>query len=116
MKTIEIGAGTTFNITIPLDKEISEYENVLIALYTDKNKSVKFSYVEKEGYNKLEAGSTTSELVGVLTSAQTDKMRGLLTMELAAQEIGTTENVGKSLPTYVKDSNGSIVELCENVL
>ena len=117
MKTLDIGAGDTFFVTIPLDKPISQYVNIEAALYTDKNKPVKFSYVEKVGYNKLNIGDSTSQLKGILLSTQCDKMNGLLVMEVAAYEVvDGVENIGKSKPTYVKDLLGNIVQICENVL
>jgi hypothetical protein len=114
MKTQKIGAGSSFNITIPLPNPITSYENILMAIYTDKNKTVKFSYVEKVGYNKLNVGNTQSELIATLTSAQSDKFDGCLYMELQAIAIGN--NVGKSIPTTILNSLGQQIEIIQNVL
>lgn len=112
MATIKIGSSTTFNFTIPLDKPITEYVNIFASLYTDANKPVRFSYLEKDGFEKLVEGETTSELVGILTSANTSKMRGCLFMVVKAIEtIGADENIGNSIPTKVTDAMGREIEL-----
>jgi hypothetical protein len=117
MGTLKIGAGTTFNVTIPLDKAVSEYDNIFLSMYTDDKKPVRFSYVEKSGFNKLNIGNSASELVGVLTSAQTAKMRGCLLMAMkAVDEISPDENIGNSIPTNVKDTLGNNVEIVQSPL
>ena len=100
MVTKKIGSGTTINVKIPLSKSINDYENIFISLYTDKKNPVKFSYVETTGYNKLDIGSSETELVGVLTSVQTEKFYGLMCMEMKAiSESTPDENIGNSIPT-----------------
>lgn len=116
MKTQKIGSGTTFNITIPLPELISEYENVLLAIYTDKNKAIKFSYVEKVGYNKINVGGSNLELETILTSAQTDKMNGCLLMEMRFVKVGEVEDIGNSIPTPVLNDFGYQIELTPTVL
>jgi len=117
MGTLKIGAGTTFNVTIPLDKAVSEYDNIFLSMYTDDKRPVRFSYVEKSGFNKLNVGNSASELIGVLTSAQTAKMRGCLLMAMkAVDEISPNENIGNSIPTNVKDTYGNNVEIVQSPL
>ena len=111
MASIKLGAGTTINITIPLPEIITEYENVLVSLYTNPASPVKFSYVTKTGFNQLTVGNTTSELVGKLTSAQTANMRGELYMVLKViDEVGALEDIGDSIPTMIG------IELVDNNL
>lgn len=116
MKKISIGAGTPFYITIPLPENISEYSNVLLALYTDENKPVKFSYVEKTGYNKLESSQSGNQLTGILTREQTAKMRGCLLMEMEFVKVGEPEDGGNSIPYQVLGPNGEFIEIVKNVL
>ena len=117
MANREIGAGTTFNVTIPLPEAITEYVNILIALYTSASSPIRFSYVAKEGFNKLSVGATPLLLVGTLTGAQTANMKGELYMEMkVVDEVGADENIGNSIPTLVKDENGLTVELVSNTL
>jgi len=117
MANLKIGAGTTFNVKIPLDKAVSEYYNIFISMYTDDKKPIRFSYVEKTGFNKLNIGNSASELIGVLTSSQTSKMRGCLLMAMkAVDEISPAENIGNSIPTNVKDTLGNNVEIFQSPL
>lgn len=116
MKTEKIGAGTPFLITIPLPEAIENYENVLAALYTDKNKSVKFSYVEQTGYNKINVGLSTFELETILTGEQTAKMDGCLFMEMKFIKDGQPINKGNSLPTPVLNELGYQAEFIPTVL
>lgn len=114
---MEIGSGTTFNINIPLDKAITEYDNIFISLYTNAAYPVRFSYLTKTGFNKLDIGNSTSQLVGVLTSTQTAKMSGNLYMEMKAiDETTPDENIGNSVPTLVTDSNGEPLTFVNNTL
>ena len=95
---MEIGAGTTINVSIPLDKAITEYVNIFISLYTNSAYPVRFSYLTKTGFNKLEGSGST--LTGVLTAAQTAKMSGDLYMEMRAiDETTPNEDIGNSIPT-----------------
>lgn len=114
MRTQKIGAGTSFNVTIPLPEEITEFENVLLAIYTDKNKAVKFSYVEKVGYSKLNIGTSSLELKTILTSEQAAKMKGCVFMEM--QFIKDGEDVGNSIPTPIINALGYQIELVDTVL
>lgn len=117
MANLKIGAGTTLNITIPLDKPISQYDNIFLSLYTDDKKPVRFSFLEKTGFNKLDIGNSTSELIGVLTSDQTSKMKGCLLMAMkAVDEISPSENIGNSIPTFVKDTLGNNLEFINSPL
>ena len=117
MKTQQIGAGTSFNITIPLPELITEYENILLAIYTDSARPVKFSYVEKAGYNKINVGQTSLELETLLTNAQTDKMQGCLFMEMEVIKVsGVAENIGNSIPTPILNAFGYQIEIIQTVL
>lgn len=117
MASIKIGAGTTFNVTIPLPADVTTYENVLVALYTSGASPIKFSYVTKTGYNKLNVGNTNFQLLGLLTSAQTANMRGDLIMEMRfVDAVGSAEDSGTSVPTFVTDNLGNNVEIVPNVL
>ena len=101
MAVTKTGSGTSIEVTIPLDKAITEYDNILAALYTNPVAPVRFSYLEKEGYNKLEVGSSPNELVGVLKSEQTAKMKGCLMMVMkAVDETTPSENIGVSVPIF----------------
>lgn len=117
MKTQQIGAGTSFNITIPLPESIVNYENILLAIYTDSAKPIKFSYVAKTGYNKIDVGSTSVELETLLTNAQTAKMQGCLFMEMQAVKVsGIAENIGNSIPTPILNAFGYQIEIIPTVL
>lgn len=99
--TTKIGSGTSINLSIPLDKPITEYVNFFVALNTNQSEPVRFSYVEKVGFNKLEIGETDNELIGLLTSDQTAKMKGCLYMTLKAiDEVGASEDIGTSIPVF----------------
>ena len=114
---MEIGSGTTINITIPLDKAITEYDNIFISLYTNSAYPVRFSYLTKTGFNKLNQGNTSSQLIGVLTAAQTAKMTGDLYMEMRAiDETTPDENIGNSIPTLVKNTDGTALTIVNNTL
>ena len=113
MKTKKIGAGTSFNITIPIEEPIENFSNVLLAVYTDEKRAVKFSYVEKAGFTKINVGSTTMELETVLTSEQTDKMQGCLFAEMKFLK-GT--DIGNSIPTPILDEFGYQLELIPTAL
>jgi hypothetical protein len=114
---MEIGSGTTINITIPLDKAITEYDNIFISLYTNAAYPVRFSYLTKTGFNKLNVGNTSSQLIGVLTAAQSAKISGDLYMEMRAiDETTPDENIGNSIPTLVVDANGEAVTFINNTL
>ncbi len=111
MASIKLGSGTTINITIPLPESVSEYENVFASLYTNPASPVKFSYVTKTGFNKLDIGNATNQLVGKLTSAQTANMRGELYIVLKViDEVGALEDIGDSIPTLIG------IELVDNNL
>ena len=111
MKVEKIGSGTTIDIEIPLEKAVSEYSNVFASLYTTPGNPVRFSYVEKEGFNKLTVGSENNILVGSLKSDQSAKMKGCLMMELKAIEgIGDAEDAGNSIPVF------TTIELVDNTL
>lgn len=102
MASIRLGAGTTLNITIPLPEAVTEYENVLATVYTNQAAPVKFSYLEKTGFNKLDIGNATNQLVGKITSAQSAKMNGELYMVLKViDEVGELEDIGDSEPTKI---------------
>jgi hypothetical protein len=117
MKTQQIGAGTSFNITIPLPELITEYENILLAIYTDSSRPVKFSYVAKTGYNKINIGQTSLELETLLTNAQTDKMQGCMFMEMEVIKVsGVAENIGNSVPTPIINEFGYQIEIIPTVL
>jgi hypothetical protein len=96
----KLGRRSTLDIKIPLPVPISELENVECEIYSDPNKRFKFSYLEKDGYLKLNEGANSSELIGKLLSTDAAKMRGCLFMELTLIKDAEplTENVG-SAPT-----------------
>ena len=112
----QIGAGTSFNITIPLPESIENYENILLAIYTDSARPVKFSYVEKTGYNKINIGKTSLELETLLTNAQTSKMEGCLFMEMQFVKTGAIEDIGNSIPTAIINEFGYQIEIIPTVL
>ena len=111
MASIKLGSGTTIDIAIPLPAAITTYDNVFLSIYTNPSKPVRFSYVEKTGYNKLDVGNSTSQLVGKLTSAQSAMMCGELYMVMKViDEVGASEDIGDSIPTLVG------IELIDNNL
>ena len=117
MKYLKIGAGTSFNISIPLTEDISAYDNILAAIYTDRNRPVKFSYVEKDGFNKLNVDETGLQLTGLLTGAQTSNMKGCLFMEMRfVKTVDGIKDEGNSISTPVLDNLGQQIELTDNVL
>lgn len=111
MASIKLGASTTINITIPLPEAVTKYENIIASIYTNQCSPVKFSYVTKSGFNKLDIGNATNQLVGKLTSAQSALMRGELYMVLKViDEVGALEDIGDSEPTLIG------IELIDNNL
>lgn len=116
MKTLKIGSGTTFNISIELPEEISTYKNVLLSIYTDELFPVRFSYIEKAGFNKIDSDETGLILSATLTAEQTAKMKGCMYMVMKFSENLEDENIGTSIPTPILDGNGLQVELVNNNL
>jgi len=96
-----LGIGTTVDFTIPLPVAITELHNVLVELFTNEDKPVRFSYLPIFGQNSLVIGGTNLELKGKLLSKYTAKMKGCLFMrlEVIAEELEATENIGNSLKT-----------------
>ena len=99
----KLGRRSTLDIKIPLPVPISELENVECEIYSDPNKRFKFSYIEKDGYLKLNDGVNPTELIGKLLSTDSAKMRGCLFMELTLIKDAnpSTEDVGSSVPVAV---------------
>ena len=99
-----IGAGTTLDFNIPLSVPVASIHNVIAEFFTDPNKPVKFSYIETDGFLKLNESTDPNELVGKLPSSETLKMRGCLSMRLQviADETAETEDIGRSVPTPTK--------------
>ena len=97
----QIGSGTTIDVQFPLPVNISELYNVEVELYTDPNRPVKFSYIEKDGFYKLETNEAGSAVIWKLLSKETVKMRGCLMMRMTifADNDHESENVGRSVPT-----------------
>ena len=100
----DLGSGTTLDLTIPIGQPISELYNVEAELFVDPKKPVKFSYLEKDGYEKLELGQDENTLVGKLLSEHTLKFKGCLYMRLTViqDETKAAENIGRSLPTSTR--------------
>jgi len=100
IKTI-LGIGNTLDFLIPLPQSILELHNVTVKLFTNEDRPVKFSYLEIPGQNRLILGETNFLLKGKLLSKHTAKMQGCLFMrvEIIADEIEATENVGNSIKT-----------------
>ena len=99
-----IGSGTTLDFKIPLDVPVASIHNVIAEFFTDPNKTVKFSYIETDGFLKLNESTDPNELVGKIPSSETLKMRGCLSMRLQviADETAETEDIGRSVPTPTK--------------
>lgn len=99
-----IGSGTTLDFIIPLSVPVASIHNVIAEFFTDPNKTVKFSYIETEGFLKLKESTNPNELVGKLPSSETFKMRGCLSMRLKviADETAETEDIGRSVPKPTK--------------
>ena len=99
MTYTKIASGTTLNIVATIPKSITEYENILMAVYTNQNTAVKCSYVEKAGFNKIEDGDIATELKVTINSAQTAKMDGCIYYEIKLVDALTpSENIADSLP------------------
>lgn len=100
----DLGAGTTLDLTIPIGQPVGELYNVEAELFVDPKKPVKFSYLEKEGFEKLELGQDENTLVGKLLSEHTLKFKGCLYMRLTViqDETKAAENIGRSLPTSTR--------------
>lgn len=94
----EIPAGCTFNLEITLPSAATEYEQVIIYLYTAKFHVVKFAYIEKTGYGKLTVGSTPNVLTLKLLGNQTVDMCGALMYEilLISDSSEEDENIGNA--------------------
>ena len=117
MKYLKIGAGTSFNISIQLTEVIAAYDNVFAAIYTDQNRPVKFSFIKKEGFNKLNVDETGLQLTGLLTGAQTANMKGCLFMEMRfVKTVDGIKDEGNSISTPVLDNLGQQIELTDNAL
>ncbi len=101
MASTKLGSGTTIDFTIPLPQSIEELHNVLVELYVNEDKPVRFSYLVITGQNSLVIGGNNFELKGKLLSKHTAKMKGCLFMRLEVQTDATeaTENIGNSLST-----------------
>jgi len=101
MATTNLGMGTTVDFIIPLPQSIEDLHNVLVELYVNEDKPVRFSYLPISGQNSLVIGGTNLELKGKLLSKYTAKMKGCLFMRLEVQTDATeaTENIGNSLST-----------------
>ena len=99
-----IGSGTTLDFNIPLSVPVASIHNVIAEFFTDPNKPVKFSYIETDGFLKLNESTDPNELIGKLPSSETFKMRGCLSMRLQviADETAETEDIGRSVPTPTK--------------
>ena len=59
-----IGSGTTLDFKIPLGVPVASIHNVIAEFFTDPNKTVKFSYIETDGFLKLNESTDPNELVG----------------------------------------------------
>jgi len=101
METTNLGIGTTVDFIIPFPVAITELHNVLVELFTNEDKPVRFSYLPILGQNSLVIGGNNLELKGKLLSKYTAKMKGCLFMrlEVIADETEANENVGNSLKT-----------------
>lgn len=97
MKTQKIGAGTTLNFKVPLPISITNYQNIEVEIFVDESKPIKFSCVEKTGFQPLIQGDTDLEIIGKLKSSDSLKLKGCLFMKLNCfREIGVNENIGFS--------------------
>jgi hypothetical protein len=118
MARIEIEAGETLNFTIPLTNEsgqpflLSNLDNIIALVYTDKTNKVKCSLVEKTGYVPINEVNTNT-IQFLILSEKTKKFNGILYYELVGikdNKSVTIENNGLSgavdAGIYVKNNYG----------
>ena len=115
MARTEIYAGDTIVLTFSLtDAVLSDFDNIIAEAYTIKTNAVKFSLVEKSGFQTMEQLNTTTVRMKVL-SAKSKYFSGDLFFEVAGIKgnasipleqngIGVIDTTITVKNNYIKDS------------
>lgn len=95
MKLIERPAGCTISAVITLDRNLSEFDEIYLYLFTSISNPIKFFYGVKKGW--LEATALSENQLQIVAPAtMTKKLSGELLFSIAPHSENTIEQIGRA--------------------